>query len=77
MSDHNGVKENGPLVKTILTQELQLYYTKITESLLSEEEEVRKSAIESIAQDPGIQGLLPYLVEFLSITVCIFTCVDG
>ena len=60
------------MVKTILTQELQLYYTKITQSLLSEDEELRKSAIESIAHDPGIQGLLPYLIEFLSDVVSAF-----
>ena len=68
-SEKQTVKEQGALVKTVLTQELQLYYTKITESLSSVEEEIRKTAIDSIAQDPGIQGLLPYFVEFLSETV--------
>jgi transcription initiation factor TFIID subunit 6 len=63
------LKDHGPLVKTILTQELQLYYTKITEAVLSETEDLRNAGIESIAQDPGIQGLLPYLVEFISDTV--------
>lgn len=63
------LKDHGPLVKTILTQELQLYYTKITEAVLSEAEDLRNAGIESIAQDPGIQGLLPYLVEFISDTV--------
>ena len=58
-----------PLVKMVLTQELQLYFTKVTEALMSDEEELRKTGIQSIAQDPGIQGLLPYLVEFISETV--------
>ncbi len=69
--DSQSSKEPKTLVETVLTQELQLYYTKITESLLSDEVDVCQSAIDSIAQDPGIQGLLPYLVEFISETVSV------
>ncbi len=60
------------MIKTVLTRELALYYSKIIEALLSNDENVKKSGIESIGQDPGIQGLLPYLVDFLSETVNFF-----
>ena len=65
-------KDGGPLIKTVLTRELALYYSKIIEALLSSDENVRKSGIDSVGQDPGIQGLLPYLVDFLSETVSFF-----
>ncbi|KAJ3322748.1 hypothetical protein HDV06_002799 [Boothiomyces sp. JEL0866] len=53
--------------KQILTLELQLYYEKITESILVQE--LQHLALESISSDPGIQALLPYFVTFISDTI--------
>ncbi|KAJ3273808.1 Transcription initiation factor TFIID subunit 6 [Terramyces sp. JEL0728] len=47
--------------KQILTLELQLYYEKITESIV--EPELQQLALESISSDPGIQALLPYFLH--------------
>ncbi|KAJ3299164.1 Transcription initiation factor TFIID subunit 6 [Borealophlyctis nickersoniae] len=55
-----------PLVKQVLTKELQMYYERITDSLLSHSEAVRNLALESISKDPGIQPLLPYFVSFIA-----------
>ncbi|KAI9098749.1 hypothetical protein DFS34DRAFT_618796 [Phlyctochytrium arcticum] len=54
------------LVKNVLTRELQLYYEKVTEAVTSSSEELRKLAVESVAKDPGIQPLLPYLIQFVA-----------
>ncbi|KAJ3134729.1 hypothetical protein HDU90_004759 [Geranomyces variabilis] len=54
------------LIKSALTKELQLYFEKITEALVSTSEELRSLAVQSIAKDPGIQPLLPYLIQFIS-----------
>ncbi|KAH6597226.1 hypothetical protein BASA82_000385 [Batrachochytrium salamandrivorans] len=56
-------------VKDVLTKELQMYYEKITEMLTSDDLEIRSLAIESIAKDPGVQGIMPYFVQFVSDTV--------
>ncbi|KAJ3039335.1 Transcription initiation factor TFIID subunit 6 [Rhizophlyctis rosea] len=55
-----------PLVKQVLTKELQLYYEKITASLLSASEDVRNVAVESVRKDPGIQPLVAYFVQFVA-----------
>ncbi|KAI8909251.1 hypothetical protein BC831DRAFT_228099 [Entophlyctis helioformis] len=59
----------APLVKEVLTKELQLYYEKITEMLMSDDVEIRSLAIESTSKDPGLQGLMPYFVQFIGSTV--------
>ena len=58
-----------PLVKQVLTKELQLYYEKITESMKSPDSKLQQLAIESLMQDPGIQALMPYFVTFVSDTI--------
>lgn len=55
-----------PLVKQVLTQELQLYFEKVTEAIQSEEPRLQALAIESLSGDPGIQALMPYFVVFIS-----------
>jgi transcription initiation factor TFIID subunit 6 len=58
---------NGaPSVKSVLTRELEIYFEKITASLESEDESICGLAIESVSTDPGIQGLLPYFVQFIA-----------
>ncbi|KAI8584684.1 hypothetical protein K450DRAFT_217495 [Umbelopsis ramanniana AG] len=54
-----------PLVKHVLSKELQLYYERITEAVVSEEERLRFQAYESLRSDPGLHQLLPYFVQFI------------
>ncbi|OZJ06346.1 hypothetical protein BZG36_00711 [Bifiguratus adelaidae] len=55
-----------PLVKHVLSKELQMYYERITDAVLSGEERLRSQAFESLRQDPGLHQLLPYFVQFIS-----------
>ena len=62
-----------PLVRHVLTKELQLFYQKIAEALLSKSEDLRETAIQSIREDYGIQQLLPYLIQFATENVLFCT----
>jgi len=56
-----------PLVKHILSKELQLYFEKIGSALLDEtNEEYRVAAQASLRSDPGLHQLVPYFVQFVS-----------
>ena len=56
-----------PLVKHILSKEIQLYFNKVCEALLDENnEESRTAALGSIRSDPGLHQLVPYLVQFIA-----------
>lgn len=56
-----------PLVKHVVSQELQLYFGKITQALLDEtSEEYRSAAMSSLKSDPGLHQLLPYFVQFIA-----------
>jgi len=55
-----------PLVKHILSKELQLYYEKIVTAVLHHDPELRDAALESVAEDHGIQQILPYFVQFVT-----------
>ncbi|KAL1974737.1 hypothetical protein VTN31DRAFT_4941 [Thermomyces dupontii] len=56
-----------PLVKHILSKELQLYFDKVCNAFLDEaSEEFRTSAYSSLREDPGLQQLVPYFVQFIS-----------
>ena len=61
-----GTVNGEPLVKSVLSKELQMYYDKIIESLLSPTPELRNLAMESLSKDPGIQPLMPYFIQFLT-----------
>lgn len=50
-----------PIEKHELSMEQQLYYTSITKGLLENDEEYCKHAFESLARDPGLHPLLPYV----------------
>ncbi|KNE68692.1 hypothetical protein AMAG_19777, partial [Allomyces macrogynus ATCC 38327] len=52
-----------PLVKDVLAKELQLYYTHVTAAVVSRDDTVRETALGSLATDPGLQPLLPYLIK--------------
>ncbi|KAJ3103169.1 hypothetical protein HDU96_009386 [Phlyctochytrium bullatum] len=59
-----GTVNGEPLVKHVLSKELQMYYDKVTECILSPADELKNLAVESLAKDPGIQPLLPYFIQF-------------
>jgi len=52
--------------KTVLSRELQLYYTRLTTSLLgaSSNDDKRAAALASLRADAGLQALLPFLVRW-------------
>ncbi|KIJ54804.1 hypothetical protein M422DRAFT_240888 [Sphaerobolus stellatus SS14] len=65
------VKRTGtkqPLVKHVLSRELQLYYNRLTGSLIppSADRAKRDAALASLRVDAGLQGLLPYLVRWVA-----------
>lgn len=58
------------LVKQVLSRELQLYYTRLTSSLLPPSAAPadvvkRTAALASLRADAGLQALLPYLVRWV------------
>ena len=55
------------LVKQVLSRELQLYYARLTSSLLppSSDFTKRTAALASLRHDAGLQALLPYLVRWV------------
>ncbi|KAH8702179.1 transcription initiation factor TFIID complex 60 kDa subunit [Talaromyces proteolyticus] len=56
-----------PLVKHILSKELQLYFEKVCSAFLDPtSEEYRTSAYSSLREDPGLHQLVPYFVQFIS-----------
>ena len=56
-----------PLVKHVLSKELQLYFEKICSALLDESNsEYRVAALASIRSDPGLHQLVPYFVQFIA-----------
>ena len=56
-----------PLVKHVLSKELQLYFEKICGALVDESNnEYRIAALASIRSDPGLHQLLPYFVQFIA-----------
>ncbi|KAI9506686.1 histone H4-like TAF Taf6, SAGA complex subunit [Coemansia spiralis] len=61
--------ETIPLVKHVLSKELQLYYECIIESLQSSDPVVKSTALESISIDAGIHQLVTYFVQYVAVTV--------
>lgn len=56
-----------PLVKHILSKELQLYFQKICAAILDESnDEYSDAAFASLRTDPGLHQLVPYFVQFVS-----------
>lgn len=60
-------QQQQQLVKQVLSRELQLYYTRLTSSLLppSTDDAKRTAALASLRADAGLQALLPYLVRWV------------
>ncbi|KAI5292406.1 hypothetical protein KEM52_006383 [Ascosphaera acerosa] len=56
-----------PLVKHVLSKELQLYFEKVCAAVLDETNDAyRTSALASLREDPGLHQLVPYFVQFIS-----------
>ncbi|XBW34814.1 hypothetical protein QEN19_000380 [Hanseniaspora menglaensis] len=61
-------------VKHVISKELQIYFEKITTSLLNpspkltefEKESVKQAALQSLSADKGIHQLLPYFIAFIN-----------
>lgn len=56
-----------PLVKHVLSKELQLYFDKVAEVLIStdpEKESLKYAALTSLKNDPGLHQLVPYFIQF-------------
>uniref|UniRef100_M4BHA3 TATA box binding protein associated factor (TAF) histone-like fold domain-containing protein n=1 Tax=Hyaloperonospora arabidopsidis (strain Emoy2) TaxID=559515 RepID=M4BHA3_HYAAE len=62
--------DRKPRVKHVLTEEMQLYYTKVTEAVKGDNFELQRAAFTSLAQDPGIHQLLPYFSRFIYEELC-------
>lgn len=63
-SDNVAVK---PLVKHVLSKEIQLYFDKVCSALLDEHnEDYRLAALASLKSDPGLHQLVPYFVQFIA-----------
>ncbi|KAF5377930.1 hypothetical protein D9615_006712 [Tricholomella constricta] len=58
-------QQQQQLVKQVLSRELQLYYTRLTTSLLSDDHTKRTAALASLRNDAGLQALLPYLIRWV------------
>ena len=59
-----------PLVKHVLSKEMQLYFNKIIEVLADENNDALKTAaLESVKNDTGLHQLLPYLVQYVAETI--------
>ncbi|KIL66785.1 hypothetical protein M378DRAFT_74702 [Amanita muscaria Koide BX008] len=61
-------QQQQQLVKQVLSRELQLYYTRLTSSLLpptAENAVKRTAALASLRSDAGLQALLPYLIRWV------------
>lgn len=54
-----------PLVKHVLSKELQMYFERITEAILNDNERLQSQAFESLRLDPGLHQLLPYFVQHI------------
>lgn len=61
-------------VKHVISKELQIYFEKITTSLLDpskeladfQKESVKQAALQSLSSDKGIHQLLPYFIAFIN-----------
>ncbi|KAH7923346.1 TAF-domain-containing protein [Leucogyrophana mollusca] len=61
-------QQQQQLVKQVLSRELQLYYTRLTSSLLppsTSDVAKRTAALASLRHDAGLQALLPYLIRWV------------
>jgi transcription initiation factor TFIID subunit 6 len=56
-----------PLIKHVLSRELQIYFERICSAIMSEgNDDYRSTAFQSLRTDPGIHQLVPYFVQFVA-----------
>lgn len=59
-----------PLVKHVLSAELQMYYEKVTEAIkgtaAASSPILLKASLQSLATDPGLNQLVPYFTQFVA-----------
>jgi transcription initiation factor TFIID subunit 6 len=56
-----------PLVKHILSKELNLFFDKVCAAVVDESnEEFRIAAFASLKEDPGLHQLVPYFVQYVA-----------
>lgn len=56
-----------PLVKHVLSKELQMYFERICEAVMDPNNEAfRTAAFSSLRTDPGLHQLVPYFVQFVA-----------
>ena len=56
-----------PLVKHVLSKELQLYFERICSAILDQaNDEYRDAAFASLRTDPGLHQLVPYFIQFVA-----------
>ncbi|KXT03420.1 hypothetical protein AC578_1579 [Pseudocercospora eumusae] len=56
-----------PLVKHVLSKELQLYFDRICTAIMDENnEDNRTAAFASLRTDPGLHQLVPYFIQFVA-----------
>lgn len=56
-----------PLVKHVLSKELQLYFERICSAVLDQQnDEYRNAALASLRTDPGLHQLVPYFVQYVA-----------
>ncbi|KAI8899512.1 hypothetical protein BC833DRAFT_585615 [Globomyces pollinis-pini] len=65
------VLSKDPLVKEVLTKELNQYFEKITNYVTSESKALQVMAVESLSSDPGIQALMPYFAKFINDSIIV------
>lgn len=65
--------EVKPLVKHVISKELQLYFDRVVEALITTPDDsaeantasLRNIALNSLRNDPGLHQLVPYIVQFV------------
>ncbi len=56
-----------PLVKHVLSKELQLYFERICAAILDENnDDYQAAALASLRSDPGLHQLVPYFIQFVA-----------
>ncbi|XP_078000633.1 TAF6-like RNA polymerase II p300/CBP-associated factor-associated factor 65 kDa subunit 6L [Glandiceps talaboti] len=68
-SGTQGGKRNGQIQAPTLTEDHLKYYENITKAVLGSDEEVMKVALDDLRTNSKVSALLPYLANFVSISV--------
>jgi len=69
--DKDKSKENDKqivkqMVKHVLSKEQQMYYERVTDAIKGSNQALHQRILHSLANDPGLHQLLPYLIQFIA-----------